>query len=93
MKQKVMHDITIGKTASKWSSTGFHCILKTFHRCFFNIHRYVFKSPARNGDLHSMSFVHIVTSMLVNDSFFFTQAFFVSVTQIFQFVHLVFLPY
>jgi len=35
-----------------------------------NIYRYGFKSPARNGDLKSMSFVHIATSTLVNGSFF-----------------------
>ena len=50
-----------------WSSTGCHYIFKTFHWCFVNIQ---FKSPARNGDLKSMSFVHIVKSILVNDSFF-----------------------
>jgi len=59
-----------------WSSTGCHCIFKTFHRCFVNIYRYGFKSPARNGDLKSMSFVLNVTSILVNDSFFFCSSFF-----------------
>jgi len=57
-------------------STGCHCIFKTFHRRFVNIYRYGFRSPARNGDLKSVSLVHIVTSILVNDSFFFAQAFF-----------------
>jgi len=41
-----------------------HCIFKTFHRCFVNIYWGGFKSPARNGELKSMSFVHIVTSIL-----------------------------
>jgi len=49
---------------------GCHCIFKIFHRCVVNIYRYGFKSPARNGDLKSMSFVHMVTSILVDDSFF-----------------------
>ena len=74
-----------------WSSTGCHCIFKTFRRCFLNIYRYGFKSPARNGELKFMSFVHIVTSILVNDSFF-AQTFFVSIIQIRQFVQL-FFPY
>jgi len=52
-----------------WSSKGCHCIFKTFYWCLVNIYRYGFKSPARNRDLKSMSFVHIVTSMLVDDSF------------------------
>jgi len=34
-----------------------------------------FKSPARNGDLKSMSFIHIVTSMLVDDSYFLLKLF------------------
>ena len=36
------------------------------------IYRYGFKFPARNGNvkLQSMSVVHIVTSVLVDDSFF-----------------------
>jgi len=38
-------------------SIGCHCIFKTFHRCFVNIYRIGFKSPARNGDLKSTSFV------------------------------------
>ena len=46
-------------------------------------------APARNGDLKSMSLVHIVTSTLVNDSFF-GQAFFVSTIQILQFAHQLF---
>ena len=58
-----------------WSLAGCHCIFKTFHRCFVNFYRYGFKSPERNGDLKSMSFVHNVTSILVNDSLFFAQAF------------------
>jgi len=33
-----------------------------------------------------MSFVHIVKSILVNDSFFFARAIFVSIMQILQFV-------
>ena len=74
------------------SSTGFHSIFKTFHRCLVNIYQYGIKSPARNGDLESMSFVPIVTSILVGDSFF-AQAFFVLKIQMLQFVHLVFLPY
>ena len=53
-----------------WLSTGRHCIFKTFHRCFVNIYRYGVKSPARTEALKSMSSVHIVTSILVNDSFF-----------------------
>jgi len=57
-----------------------------------NIYRYGFKSPARNGDLKSMSSVHIVTSILVTDSFFFAQAFFVSIIQILQSVRLFFFP-
>ena len=68
---------------------GCHCIFKAFHRCFVNIYRYGFKSPARNGDLKSMSFVHDVASVLVNESFF-AQAFFVSMIQILHFVHLFF---
>jgi len=52
-----------------WLSTGFHCILKTFHRCFVNIYRYGFKSSAGNGDLKSVSFVPIVTSILIDDPF------------------------
>jgi len=35
-----------------------------------NIYRYGFKTPARNLDLKSKSFVHIVTSILGDDSFF-----------------------
>jgi len=38
-----------------------------------------------------MSFVHIVTSILVDDSFF-CSSFFVSITQILHFIHL-FFPY
>ena len=53
-----------------WSSTGCHCIFKTFHRCFVNIYRCGFESPARNGELKSMSFVHSVSSILVDNSFF-----------------------
>jgi len=49
------------------------------------------KSPARNGDLKSMSFGHTVTSILVNGSFF-AEAFLVSIIQMLQFVHL-FFPY
>jgi len=41
----------------------------------------------------SMSFVCIVISILVNDSFFFAQALFISIIPLLQFVHLVFLPY
>jgi len=38
-----------------------------------------------------MSFVHIVTSILVDESFFFLlKLFFVLITQILQFVHLLF---
>jgi len=40
-----------------------------------NIYRYGFKSPAKDGDLKSMNVVRYVTSTLVNDSFFFAQAF------------------
>jgi len=46
-----------------------HCIFKTFHRCFVNIYRHGFKSLARI-DLKSMHFVHVVTSILVNHSYF-----------------------
>jgi len=49
--------------------TGYHCMFKTFHRRFVNIYRCSFKPTARNGDLKSMGFVHIVTSILVDDSF------------------------
>jgi len=49
----------------------------------------VSKSPERNGDLKSMSFVHIVTSILVNDSFL-DQDFFVSILQKPQFGYLFF---
>ena len=49
---------------------GCHCVFKIFHRCFVNIYRYGFKTPARNRDLKLMSFVHIVMSILVYDSFF-----------------------
>jgi len=38
-----------------------------------------------------MSFVHIVTFILVNDSFLFAQTFFVSIIQILQFIY--FFPY
>jgi len=57
------------------ASTRCHCIIKAFRRCFMNIYRYGFKSPARNGDLKSMSSVHIVTSILLNDSFFLLKLF------------------
>ena len=66
---------------------GVPLYIQNILRWFVNIYRYVFKPPARNRDLKSMSFVHIVTSILVNDSFFFAQALFVSVIQILQFVH------
>jgi len=56
---------------------GCQCIFKALHRCFVNIYLYGFKSPERNGDLKSMSFFHNVTSMLVNDTFLFAQAYFV----------------
>ena len=46
-----------------------HWIFKTFHRCFVNIYRYGFKSIPRR-DLKSMHFVHNLTSILVNHSFF-----------------------
>ena len=79
IKQKVMHwhreDRVKVVVITGWSSTGCHCIFKTFHRCFVNIYRYGFKSPARNWDLKSMSFVHIVTSILVTDSFFLLKLF------------------
>jgi len=71
-------------------STGCRCVFRSFHRCVVNIYRYGFKSPARHGDLKSVSFVHIVTSILVNDSFL-CSSFFVSMIQILQFVHLFFL--
>jgi len=64
------------------------CIFKTFHRCFVNIYRHGFKSLARR-DLKSMHFVHVVTFILVNHSFF-AEAFFVSIIKILQFVHLFF---
>ena len=48
---------------ARWSSTGCHCIFKTLHRCFVNIYGYGFESPARNGDLKSVHFVHIVTAI------------------------------
>jgi len=67
-----------------WSSMGCHCIFKTLHLCFVNIYRH--------GDLKPMSFAHIVTSILDNDSFLLLRLFFVSITQILQFVHL-FFPY
>ena len=54
---------------------GCHCVFKTFHRCFVNIYRYDFKSPARDGDLKSTSSLHIVTSILDNDSFFYSSLF------------------
>ena len=78
MKQKIIHlhgeDRVEVIVIAEGSSTGCHCITKTFHRCFVSIYRYGFKSPARNGDFKSMSFVHIVTSILVNNSIF-AQAF------------------
>ena len=45
-------------------------MFKTLRPRFVNICRYGFKSQARNEDLKSMNFFHIVTSILVNDSFF-----------------------
>jgi len=33
------------------SVPGYHCIFKTFRRCFVNVYRYYFKYPARNEDL------------------------------------------
>ena len=53
-EQKVMHqhggeDRVKVVVIAQWSSTGCHCIFKTFHRCFVNIYQYGFKSPARNG--------------------------------------------
>ena len=44
-------------------------IFKTFYRCFVNIYWYGLKSPARNKNLKSVRFVHIVTSILVNQFF------------------------
>ena len=56
-----------------------------------NIYRQGFKSPARNEDLKSMSFVHILTFILVDGSFFiFLKLFFVSIIKILYFVHLFF---
>ena len=60
---------------AEWSLAGCHCIFKTFHRYFVNIYRYGFMSPARNGDLKTVSLVHDVTSILVNDSFFLLKLF------------------
>jgi len=66
-----------------------HCIFKSFHRCFANIYRYGFKTPATNGDLKLMSFVHIVTSILAKDSFF-CSSFFCFNNKILQLVYLFF---
>jgi len=79
VRRKVMHqhreDRVKAVVMAGWSSTGCHCIFKTFHRCFVNIYRYGSKPPARNGVLESVTFVHIVTSILVNDSFFLPKLF------------------
>jgi len=52
------------------SLTACHGIFKIFHRDFVNIYRQCFNSPARNVDLKPMSSLHIMTSILVDDSFF-----------------------
>jgi len=68
LHQEFLHTPLSG-ASQKWFESGpapgYNCICKTFHRCFVNIYRYGFKSPARNGDLKSMSFVYIVTSISV----------------------------